>query len=133
MDPQVQQYIDDKLKAIQQQYLAIEDLFLNHQHRGPSHDQTKPVFPGLFAGTMASGGTAGVPFPLKWSVSKSATGVYDFVHTIGSTKYIVVAMPQAKVYAQLSAKSETGFTIKTFNDAGTATDSALDFMLVSFA
>lgn len=127
MDPEIQKLIED----LTRKFSGLEDLFLNHRHRGISIDQTNAAFPYTYHGTVSSAAAKGTPFPLLWTVASGGTGIYNFTHNLGHTNYIVVALPQAKVYAQLSSKTATGFVIKTFNDSGTATASALDFILIS--
>lgn len=114
-----------------QEFKNHVDLFKAHRHRGPAFDQTMPAFPVAYIGHLASGAVADLPFPKGWSSASGGTGIMTITHNLGHTNYSVVAIAAAKVYCQLSSKTSTTFQIKTFNDAGTATASALDFILMS--
>ncbi len=81
--------------------------------------------------------SAGVPdttryfFSQKWTVNKTATGIYQITHGIGDGKYNVVICPVTTTAftAVLSSFTAALFEVRTFNAAGVATDCSFTFVV----
>ena len=85
-------------------------------------------------GKVTSAGAKDVPFLSdRWSVVKSSTGIYTITHNIGNTQYVpfiqvieTVGNPRTHT---ISSMTSTSMVVRTFNNAGTATDTAFNFIV----
>lgn len=85
-------------------------------------------------GKVTSAGAKGVPFLSdRWSVVKNSTGIYTITHNIGNTQYVpfiqlieTVGNPRTNT---ISSITSTTFVVRTFNNAGTATDTDFNFIV----
>lgn len=70
-------------------------------------------------------------FSQNWGVSKTGTGVYRVTHNIETTDYLVVltAVDSASRIINLSGITNTTFDVKTYDAAGTATDTDFSFVV----
>lgn len=89
----------------------------------------------ITGGVVLSDGTAGVPFPVGWSVASITTGRVTVTRTVDPNtlaKYAVVAtsLSSAAIIATVNNKSSSSFDINTFDAAGAAAD-ATTFFIVS--
>ena len=84
-------------------------------------------------GYVTSGGakdTAGFFLPSSWSVTKNSTGNYTITHNIGAiNKYLpMINLIGSTDKSFAVTVGATTTTIYTFNQAGTATDTAFMFV-----
>lgn len=85
-------------------------------------------------GKVTSAGAKDVPFLSdRWSVVKSSTGIYTITHNIGNTQYVpfiqvieTVGNPRTHT---ISSMTSTSMVVRTFNNAGTATDTDFNFIV----
>lgn len=85
-------------------------------------------------GKVTSAGARDIPFLSdRWSVVKSSTGIYTVTHNIGNTQYVpfiqlieTVGNPRTNT---ISSITSTTFVVRTFNNAGTATDTDFNFIV----
>lgn len=85
-------------------------------------------------GKVTSAGAKDIPFLSdRWDVTKSSTGIYTITHNIGNTQYVpfiqvieTVGNPRTHT---ISSMTSTAMVIRTFNNAGTATDTAFNFLV----
>lgn len=85
-------------------------------------------------GKVTSAGAKGIPFLSdRWSVTKNSTGIYTVTHNIGNTQYVpfiqlieTVGNPRTNT---ISSITSTTFVVRTFNNAGTATDTDFNFIV----
>lgn len=85
-------------------------------------------------GFVIAGGTAGVPFPVGWTVAKTATGIVTVTRAVDPyvlAKYSVVATPlsASAIFATINNHVSTSFDINTFNVAGVAVDASVYFVV----
>jgi len=135
--------LDRNLYKIQENNTAIEQSLGNRTQidltnpNTPEYYKTssfpQPAVIGM--GYVTSGGakdTSGFFLPSAWSVSRSSAGVYVITHNIGAVyKYLPIINligSTDKSFAVTVGANTT--TVYTFNQAGTATDTA--FMLVTY-
>lgn len=87
-----------------------------------------------YAGEVKSDGTTLTPFYKKITAEKTATGTYKLTHNFKTQSYTVFAMPKSTGarMASLDSKNDSDCTIKIYNDAGTATDTDFDFLLLLY-
>lgn len=79
--------------------------------------------------------TLTTPYPLGWTISKSATGVYVITHNLNNSNFVVLTsiVDSNGGITNPFSKTSTTFTVKTgFISAGsyTAQDSNFDFILM---
>ena len=60
-----------------------------------------------YGGKVASGGTAGTPFPSGWTVSLPGTGRYLITHNLNTTNY-VVAVTNVSAFSNVGAITNHG-------------------------
>lgn len=85
-------------------------------------------------GKVTSAGARDIPFLSdRWSVVKSSTGIYTVTHNIGNTQYVpfiqlieTAGNPRTNT---ISSITSTTFVVRTFNNAGTATDTDFNFIV----
>lgn len=102
----------------------------------------KTIFPYIkterlyykYAGEVKSDGTTLTPFYKKITAEKTATGTYKLTHNFKTQSYTVFAMPKSTSarMTSLDSKNDSDCTIKIYNDAGTATDTDFDFLLLLY-
>lgn len=87
-----------------------------------------------YAGEVKSDGTTLTPFFKKITAEKTATGTYKLTHNFKTQSYTVFAMPKSTGarMTSLDSKNDSDCTIKIYNDAGTATDTDFDFLLLLY-
>lgn len=70
-------------------------------------------------------------FSSLWTVAKTATGVYEITHPIGDTTYMVspTAIEDPARIIQVGAINAKTFTVKTYDAAGVAQDTAFSFVV----
>lgn len=91
----------------------------------------QPAATTTYSGAVASGGTAGTPFPSGWSVAKNSTGNYTVTHNLGTSSYVVVATIKSGGKQILNSDiSNNTFDILTYNASGSAVDGAFGFILI---
>lgn len=96
-------------------------------------DFPQPFVSGL--GRVTSAGAKGSSFLSdRWSVVRNTTGIYTLTHNIGNNNYIVmltledIGNPR---YCTLDTPTSTQFVVRTFNNSGTAADTAFHFIVYS--
>lgn len=97
-------------------------------------DFPQPYFAG-YGYIVASGGASTTKFflPSRWSATKTGTGVYKITHNIGdNTRYLVLsnANSSAAYITTIANINNNDVEIRTFNDAGAATDIDFSFAIL---
>ena len=89
-----------------------------------------------YAGLVNADGTAGSPFPVGWSISKTISGRYDISHTLGTANYsvTVTVSGQNKItIPNISSRTGSVFEVYMYNQTGatswSATDTAFYFIV----
>ena len=138
-------YSKEKMAGLAQQFGVSDPL--NTRSTGADSPQVSynnlldkpPVSVGatIYAGNIASGGTAGTFFPTGWSVSSGGTGAYLVTHNLGNTNYSVVAtcvITSVSVrIAHIYNETTTTFYIEIFDATATSQDCAVNFILTTTA
>jgi len=91
--------------------------------------------PGVLAtGSIASAGTHSNRWGAKSSSSNAtytATGIYDVIHTVGSTTYTVMLTPSVDGNrASIISKSATQFRVQVRNSSNTAIAGGFDYQIL---
>jgi hypothetical protein len=89
---------------------------------------------GCYVGHVASGGSAGTPFPSGWSVAHTSTGVYTITHDLGDTNYEVAITPYDG-YLRFFEYDKDSSTIiaRFFNISASPADAEFGFIVATNA
>ncbi len=121
--------LSDRFDTFLKRVDALEDLYLNHRHKG--FDKSKTLTPKCYSGFVNADGTAG-SLPMGWSSTKTGTGAYTVTHNLNLSDYAVVMTgggSQIGIFAT-ATRGANSFTCVTDNNLVAATDCAFNFILV---
>lgn len=119
--------MEQLLQNLTQKFNDLEQLFLQHMHKG--FDKSK-VLPSatIYGGQVDFSGNA-IYLPDGWTCSRLGAGQIRVVHNMGTVKYACVANPTDDYHFTRMVITSNNFQVIQENRSGNLEDSGITFIL----